>query len=162
MFEKNLLFYTPWMLSFDVLPVVLTCIPKVSFSVRRNSDKNSVHVCPLTVWYESFGEIYFMDQLFFCIMWELIFVILKEWFFLLGIILHFQKSCFIELQHFSLQLTWKWHTEMFKKVISIPIVPHAPVWLIVPSDIFFCKHLSNYTCHVPRAISLFYFWTFCF
>lgn len=105
MFEKNLLFYTPWMLSFDVLPVVLTCIPKVSFSVRRNSDKNSVHVCPLTVWYESFGEIYFMDQLFFCIMWELIFVILKEWFFLLGIILHFQKSCFIELQHFSLQLT---------------------------------------------------------
>ena len=39
----------------------------------------------LTVWHEIFEGVYFCGLAIFCVLWELIFAIRTDWFFLLGI-----------------------------------------------------------------------------
>ena len=47
----------------------------------------------IIVWHESFAGDYFFGLAIFCVLWELIFAIRTDWFFLMGIdFCDFQKS----------------------------------------------------------------------
>ena len=71
--------------NLKMISCVFVCLYWLSFLFSPISFKRPIIFLTDTLWNEIFAGVYFCGLAVFCVLWELIFAIRTDWFFLLGI-----------------------------------------------------------------------------